>query len=173
MPYEWTTPDGPDGPDAPKAELHLWPYRSLLRRDFVIFISLTAALVLVPLMAVIGSPVLWGILPFILLMLAGIWWGLSRSYKDGEIVEELRLWPDRIELDRHDRKSGHRTWAANPYWVQVKMRQDGPVPNYVTLKGEGREVEIGAFLSEEERAALYDELLGRLARLAATPGEAP
>lgn len=170
MPYEWTTPDGPD---APKAELHLWPYRSLLRRDFVIFISLTAALVLVPLMAVIGSPVLWGILPFILLMLAGIWWGLSRSYKDGEIVEELRLWPDRIELDRHDRKSGHRTWAANPYWVQVKMRQDGPVPNYVTLKGEGREVEIGAFLSEEERAALYDELLGRLARLAATPDEAP
>jgi uncharacterized membrane protein len=34
----------------------------------------------------------------------------------------------------------------------------GPVPNYVTLSGNGREVEIGAFLSEEERKALYDDL---------------
>jgi len=162
MPYEWTTPDAPDGP---RAELHLWPYRSLLRRDFVIFISLTAALVLVPLLAVIGSPVLWGILPFILMMLAGVWWGLSRSYRDGEIIEELRLWSDRMELDRHDRKTGHRNWAANPYWVQVRMHQDGPVANYVTLKGAGREVELGAFLSEEERATLFDDLQTRLAQL--------
>ncbi|MDR9427032.1 MAG: DUF2244 domain-containing protein [Salibaculum sp.] len=166
MPYEWTTPDSrPPRPGSPRAELHLWPYRSLLRRDFVIFISLTAALVLVPLLTVIGSPVLWGLLPFILLMLGGLWAGLSRSYRDGEILEELRLWPDRMELDRHDRKGGHRNWAANPYWVQVNMRQDGPVPNYVTLKGAGREVEVGAFLSEDERAALFDDLQGRLARL--------
>ncbi|HKL69640.1 DUF2244 domain-containing protein [Salibaculum sp.] len=162
MPYEWTSSDAPDGP---RAELHLWPYRSLLRRDFVIFISLTAALVLIPLLVLIGSPVLWGILPFILVMLAGVWWGLSRSYRDGEIVEELRLWPDRVELDRHDRNNGHRSWSANPYWVQVTMREDGPVPNYITLKGAGREVELGAFLSEVERTALFDDLQTRLARL--------
>ena len=34
----------------------------------------------------------------------------------------------------------------------------GPVPHYVTLSGKGREVEIGAFLSEDERKALYGEL---------------
>lgn len=162
MPYEWTSPTGPD---APSAELHLWPYRSLLRRDFVTFISLTAALVLLPLLAVVGSPVLWGILPFILIMIGGIWYGLHRSYRDGEIVEQLRLWPDRITLDRHDRKTGHQTWEANPYWVDMQKRQDGPVPNYITLKGAGREVEIGAFLSEDERATLYDELLSRLRQL--------
>jgi uncharacterized membrane protein len=38
----------------------------------------------------------------------------------------------------------------------------GPVPNYVTLRGGDREVEIGAFLSADERAALYDELTHRL-----------
>jgi uncharacterized membrane protein len=32
------------------------------------------------------------------------------------------------------------------------------VPNYVTLSGNGREVEIGAFLSEDERKALYQDL---------------
>ena len=39
---------------------------------------------------------------------------------------------------------------------------DGPVPHYVTLKGMGREVEIGAFLSEEERITLYDDLSAAL-----------
>jgi uncharacterized membrane protein len=40
----------------------------------------------------------------------------------------------------------------------LKYDTDGPVPHYVTLQGAGREVEIGAFLSEDERCALYDEL---------------
>ena len=37
----------------------------------------------------------------------------------------------------------------------------GPVPHYVTLSGNGREVEIGAFLSEEERVELFSELQAR------------
>ena len=39
------------------------------------------------------------------------------------------------------------------------------MPNYVTLKGQGREVEIGAFLSEDERLSLRDELAVAFARL--------
>ena len=31
----------------------------------------------------------------------------------------------------------------------------GPVPNYITLRGGDREVELGAFLSEDERIALF------------------
>ena len=34
----------------------------------------------------------------------------------------------------------------------------GRVRNSLTLKGEGREVELGAFLSEAERVALHREL---------------
>jgi uncharacterized membrane protein len=41
-------------------------------------------------------------------------------------------------------------------------KHGGPVPNYVTLTGDGREVEIGAFLSEEERIALYGDLTQKL-----------
>ncbi|SMX32975.1 DUF2244 domain-containing protein [Octadecabacter ascidiaceicola] len=160
MPYEWIKPSGPD---APNAELHLWPYRSLLRRDFVVFISATVLLIVVPLLAVIGSPVLWGLLPFFIIAVAGIWYALQRSYKDGEILEELRIWPDRMSLDHIHPRHGTKSWEANPYWVHVKIdRKNERIVNYLTLKGANREVELGRFLSEDERASLHDDLTQRL-----------
>jgi uncharacterized membrane protein len=48
--------------------------------------------------------------------------------------------------------------------VQVQLYPTGgPVPQYLTLKGGGREVELGAFLSEDERRTLKDDLHRRLA----------
>ncbi|WP_281983245.1 DUF2244 domain-containing protein [Thalassorhabdomicrobium marinisediminis] len=164
MPYEWIAPDA-GAPDAPLAELHLWPYRSLLRRDFVVFISATVTLIAVPLLVVIGSPVLWGLLPFFIIAVAGLWYGLHRSYKDGELLEVLRLWPDRITLQHHNPRRGDKSWEANPYWVRLKLDPTHDrVPNYITLKGADRVVELGAFLSEKERAALFDELDDALRR---------
>lgn len=161
MPYEWITQ--PAGDDAHKAELHLWPYRSLLRRDFVIFIAGTSALVALPLVAVLGSPVVCALLPFLLLMLAGIWFALNRSYRGGEIVEELRLWDDQITLTRHTPGKPIQTWAANPHLVREQAHENGgPVPHYLTLTGGPRDVEIGAFLSEQERRTLEWELRQKL-----------
>lgn len=154
MPYEWL----PASPEAP-ARLHLWPYRSLPRRGFVGFIAATCALILVPMLSVIGSPVLWGLLPFFILAVGGIWFALSKSYRDGEIVEDLTFRPDRLTLTRHGPRGARQAWEANPYWVRLTLHASGgPVPNYLTLKGDGREVELGAFLSEEERLSLKAEV---------------
>ena len=163
MPYEWIKQDDPAPRSAPAAELHLWPYRSLLRKDFVTFIAATAAMILLPLIAVMGSPVLWGLLPFFAIAVGGIWYALQRNQKDGEILEELRIWPDRITLDHTHPRRGHHSWEANPYWVQVKLDpHNEKTPNYLTLKGSDRVVELGAFLTEDERAALYDEVRAAL-----------
>jgi uncharacterized membrane protein len=167
MPYEWITPAArPDGAAAPQAELHLWPYRSLPKRGFVIFIAITAALVALPLVAVIGYPVLWGLLPFLVAAVAGIWWALQRNYRDAEIVERLTLWPDRMTLLRVGPKARRHDWEANPYWVRVQIYPtEGRVTQYLTLQGGPREVELGAFLAEEERLAVARELRQALAAL--------
>ncbi len=155
MPYEWIEPATKDAP----TELHLWPYRSLPKRGFVIFIAITASLVLLPLLAVLGTPVLWGLLPFIGGVLAAMWYFLQRSYKDGEVLEELRIWPDRVTLVRYNPRAPKQEWEANPYWIQVELHEKGgPVENYLTLKGGDREVELGAFLTPEERERLAREL---------------
>ena len=165
MPYEWLPPDDlkTNGTDA---RLHLWPHRSLTQRGFVWFVGGTAALIVVPVVAILGSPVVWGLLPFLLGAIWAIWFALRKNGRDRDIVEDLTLSADRITLSRHGPRGKRQDWEANPYWLRVTLHPTGgPVPNYLTLKGEAREVELGAFLSEEERITLSHELEQRLAAL--------
>lgn len=143
------------GPDL--LTVALWPHRSLPRRGFVIFIAATAVLLALPLLTMLGSPVLWGLLPFMALALGGVYAALTRNYRDTEIVETLTLRAGQIDLVRTGPRGRRQAWAANPYWVRVALHPTGgPVPNYLTLQGGPREVELGAFLSEDERLALRD-----------------
>src|SRR5690554_7199142 len=110
MPYEWVRQldEAPEQSGAfsdgqrgePVAVLRLWPHRSLPRTGFVTFIALTAGLLALPLIALLGSPVLWGLLPFVVTTVAGVWIALQRSYRDGEVLEELALWPDHMRVTR-------------------------------------------------------------------------
>lgn len=160
MPYEWLPPQD----DA--QHLHLWPHRSLTQRGFVWFVGATAGLIGLPLFGLLGSPVLWALLPFLLAAVWAIWFALRKNGRDRDIVEDLTLAADRITLVRHGPKGQRQAWEANPYWVRVTLHATGgPVPNYLTLKGEGREVELGAFLSEEERVALHADLRDRIPQL--------
>ena len=153
MPYEWTT-------STPELQtLRLWPYRSLTDTGFVWFIGTTAALIALPLVVMVGKPVLWGLLPFVVGAVAAIWWALRSNARDRTILEELSLSPEQITLTRHNPRGTSQSWQANPFWVRLNVHASGgPVPHYVTLNGNGREVEIGAFLSEDERVALGREL---------------
>jgi uncharacterized membrane protein len=153
MPYEWLPPK------AGETRLHVWPYRSLPRRGMVWFIAGTATLIAIPLMALIGLAALWVLLPFLIAAVAGVWWALERSYRDGEILEDLILTADEISLTRHGPHGKRQDWRANPHWVRLTLHETaGPVPNYLTLAGNGREVELGRFLSEDERLTLHREL---------------
>ncbi len=161
MPYHWLPPSQ----DAAQ-HLHLTPHISLQPKGFVTFIGVTVALMALPLIAVLGSPALYGLLPFLALAVWGVWAALRRNAADRTITEDLRLTPDRMDLTRTGPRGKVQNWQANPYWVQVCLHpKGGPVPQYLTLQGGPREVELGAFLSEPERVALADELQRSLARL--------
>jgi uncharacterized membrane protein len=155
MPYEWKSSE----PTPETWELSLWPYRSLLRKDFVLFFGATALIVTLPLIALLGKTVLWGILPFFGLMLLGLWAAISTSYKRGEVLEVFSATAEQVELKRHNTDGSVQNWSTNRYWVSVHLHQTGgPVENYLTLRGGDREVEIGSFLDVDERLALYGEL---------------
>ncbi len=154
MPYHWT-----DDQENQTRVLTAWPHRSLPRKGFAIFIGATWAMLMVPALTALGSKVLWVLLPFLVGTLGLIWFFLERTYRSGQQYEELRLTRDLANLTRHDPGKPDRSWQANPHWVELDMiPTKGPVENYLTLRGAGRTVELGAFLTAEERHALYDEL---------------
>lgn len=118
---------------------------------------------LIPLLAMLGSVVLWGLLPFLLITVLGLWLAIQSNYRARSVFEVLTLSGTQAHLVHHDPGKEPQVWHCNRYWARPEMHaHGGPVPNYVTLTGDGREVEIGAFLSEDERIALYDDLKQKL-----------
>lgn len=145
-------------PDTPSFELTIWPNRSMPRAGFHRVLLFTGAMLTLPLIPVLGSPIGWALLPFLLGTLFLLWFFIRWNYRDGRLHEILKLWPDLITVERVDPKGGVKRWHANPFWVRTEMRTDSRVENYLTLIGNGREIELGAFLSPEERVSLKDDV---------------
>ena len=117
-----------------------------------------------PVLAMLGTAVLWGLLPFALLVIAGIWYAFQRSFRQGEMAEELVFDKRTARVVRHDPGGRLREWTTNSYWLRPILRR-GPVESYLTLTDGQREIELGAFLTPDERRHLHDDLLRRLASL--------
>ncbi len=144
-------------------ELRLWPHNSLPPRGAMGVVMGVFLFGLIPVLAMLGSAILWGLLPFLLITVLGLWLAIEMNYRARSISEVLTLSGTQARLVHHNPRKGDQIWTCNRYWARPEMHpKGGPVPHYVTLIGEGREVEIGAFLSEEERIALYDELTVKL-----------
>ena len=152
------------------ATVELWPYNSLKPKGFVLFLGITFALISIPLFNVMGTKVFWGLFPFLFMTVTGVWFALRKSLNDRQILEQLTLSKEEIILVRQDPSGEQRQWVCSPYWAKLKMYdKDGPVSNYITLTGNGREVELGSFLDEEERKNLYCELSSLLNKLNVKP----
>lgn len=157
MPYRWNrTEEG-------SVTLHLWPNRSLPRRGYVWFIALTAGMLAIPVLSQFGAPTLWWLLPFPVLAVWGLIWAFERSYRAGHMQEVLEVAPDgAVLLTRFDPDGSERHWHANAYWIRIQLHENGPVESYLTLSGgqpdAAQRVELGRFLSPEERLALAGEV---------------
>ncbi|MCH8465759.1 MAG: DUF2244 domain-containing protein [Roseinatronobacter sp.] len=177
MPAYWTiTPQAPGSApgafalanaDGATYRLELTPNLSMGARGFARMIMISAAFLALPLLAVLGTPVLWGLLPFAGLALWALWYALScNAGERAKLREDLVLSREAIEITRTNPRAPAQHWQANPYWVRLTLTDTGAkVENYLTLEGAGRVVELGAFLSPEERAALHDDLSRALRHL--------
>jgi uncharacterized membrane protein len=149
----------------PLYETSIKPHRSLSNFGFATTIMFTACAFLLPLLAFLGTSALWTLLPFLGAAVAALWYFIRRNDKDGTLSEDLKLWPDLIAVHRHNPRGADQYWHANPYWVTLHMKDTRTVSNYVTLKGAGREIELGAFLAPDSRKELHATLQRHLSNL--------
>lgn len=163
------THSGPADPfargDDPVWSITLWPYRSLSPQGFRIILGITAVGLALPLLALAGTGAALALAPYAALALFALWAFIKLSYRSGRITEVLRLWPDAIAVERREPWGRVRRWSANPYWVDVQLADTKAVQRYLTLRGNGRTIELGAFLTPEERVELANELRTRIAQL--------
>lgn len=147
--------------DPPAAALRITAHNALTGRGFVRFMLISAVLMGVPIVALLGRPQLWFILIFAVLVYAAVWFAIRRNWADRQPVETFRVWTDHAELAHFpNAKTLAKIWTTNPYWLRVELHEDtGPVPAYLTLNARDEKREIGRLLSEEERRALKPELV--------------
>lgn len=150
--------------DRPIYSVTLWPNRSMtptLRRTML---GAAAIGLSIPLLPAWGTPVFWGLLPFLLLALGMLWTGFRLNDRRLQLTEVLTVWRDEVRVERTE-PSGHiRRWAADPFKVRTILHESARLENYLTLKGGSREIELGAFLSPWERASLKEEVDAALLR---------
>lgn len=151
--------------DPPLMWVTLRPNRSLTPTLGTGLMGLLAAGLALPLVALAGHPAAWGMLPFLVAALAALFIALRRNQRDGDLSEELKLWDDLVTVVRREPRGRVLTWHANPFWVRIRLYPDARLENYLTLQGNGREIELGAFLSPDERESLHRDLQAVMSRI--------
>jgi len=124
VPYQWTeTPKGP-------VVLTLSAHNSLPPHGFVLMIGLTAALITLPMLAVLGTVLLWGLLPFLAGTVGALWFALRRNQADRQVHETLERQADELTLTHQPARGEAVSWTCNLYWVRAELHKTGgPVEN--------------------------------------------
>jgi uncharacterized membrane protein len=106
----------------------------------------------------------WLVLPFAGLELLALAIGFYHCARRGAEREVIAIQGDTISIER-GRYRPHQRYEFSRAWAQVYLKKARPrsYPSRLTIRSHGREVEIGAFLVEEEREWLARELRRRIA----------
>lgn len=155
---------------APLLRYTLWPHRSMSRRGFRYMIVLSSVLMSIPLYGIIGTAAFWIVGAFVIVDLALLFGLIGLTYRSGRVREIVELWPDRLRVERIEPNGERRIWEANPHWVKISLHDTRKIPSYLVLSSSGREVELGAFLTPQERRSLAADLRQGIARGRASAG---
>jgi len=132
--------------------LVLLPHRSLTRAGLAAFLigqSFVAGgfAVLAAWRGNVFAPV------FAILELGFVGWCMARVWKVSAAGQIITVTPTQLEIAP---TSGPQTAQFHPYWTHVRLEAGSwpGWPSRLLIGSHGREVEIGAFLNEDERQAL-------------------
>ena len=145
--------------------MRIIPNRSLDTHGTKVVSGIMACGFMLPIIPFIGSPVgttltIFSGLTFYIFLIF-----LQKSFQQGATFEEVLISKNKIIVVHKEKNKECKTWEGNPYWTRVNVDIDNPkLKNYLTLAGKGRHIELGAFLSPNERIELRDKIQNALAK---------
>lgn len=108
----------------------------------------------------------WQVLPMSSLVVVSLGLGLVAGYRRTQVEEVLSIAGATIAIDKHRRRETEH-YEFQRGWAQVVLIEPRPpleeFPSRLFIRSHGRQVQIGAFLDDEERhelAARLQPLMG-------------
>ena len=146
----------------------LTPHRSLSPRGFAILMAIAGSIGFI----FGGAFILLGAWP--IFGFCGAEWLLfyfcfRHNFRAERVSERIRLTPDRLTVDRRDRRGRLQSWSFQPYWLRVEIEEHHDSSNVLALASHGRRLAIAGFLSSPERLDLARVLKSALAGTKGAP----
>jgi uncharacterized membrane protein len=155
-------------PPATPFDIVLYPNRSLGRTGFAV---LMGAIVLVS--AAVGAGFMmvgaWPVTGFFGLDVVLIYFAFRWRDREARRAEFVRLDRDGLTVRRLDPNGSSQSWHFEPYWLRVSLEAASRHHHRLILRSHGQQLEIGAFLTSDERAELAHALQAALREHRAAP----
>jgi len=151
--------------------VHLFELRpncSLTRRTATLFF-LGIATVSLGIAGSFAAAGYWPILPFAGLELAALGMALWLSMRQGRMRELIRVDDDNVTVHKSHGDQVRRYEFQRP-WTRVYLQRSAATnwPSRLSLRSMGRSVEVGSFLTDEERDGLRGRLTEVIGKSSAT-----
>ncbi|MQM33196.1 MAG: hypothetical protein CRU72_01770 [Candidatus Accumulibacter phosphatis] len=99
----------------------------------------------------------WPVLPFTGLELCLLWWALRQIDASADDFERITLEAERLTIETRCGARWQRH-AFHPYWAQLQFDRTPGRQRRLLIRSHGKEVEVGRWLTEEQKWVLGNEL---------------
>jgi len=139
----------------------LRPHRSLGPRGFFILMSAVVAVSFVAgvVFFAIGA---WPVPGFLGLDVLLIYGAFRINYRAARRYETVRLNQAGLTVEAVDPKGRSTSWTFDPHWVRVTIDELETGSNRLVLSSHGRHLNVGSFLTPDERTDFADALRAAL-----------
>lgn len=155
-------------PDGVAFDAVLVPHRSLPRWGFVL-LMISTAIALAAIGLSFWSLGAWPVAGFCGLEVFLVWGAFELNYRSGRLLETVRLDDKTLRIDRIAPNGRSRYWTFEPGWVRVAIEPENAETNRLVLSSHGRRLQIGAFMTNDERSDLANALNDALVRWRSAP----
>jgi len=135
----------------------LHPHRSLSPRGFLVLMSVLSlcALSLGLRFLFVGA---WPVMGFMGLDVLAVYIAFRINYRRARLFETVQLTDERLTVRRVQPDGAANEWHFMPSWVRVRMDDPPRLDSALTLSSHGRALEIGSFLTPQERLEVAQAL---------------
>ena len=138
-------------------DITVLPYRSLSKKGFR-NLMLIVSLVFFGIGVFFWYIGAWPVFGFLGLDVWLLYYAFKINYKDGEIIERLKIQKENFVITRNFPSGTEQKWNLEPYWTKVQIESPRINQYNLIVKSKEKAVLIGSFLNHYDKKKLMKKI---------------